>query len=662
MDRRFFGLCFVLGLFLSSCSSREAATVASSSALEGGIADPTTEEDRPLYRRVDAGSPAIVWRGLPADPVVISECRLTIPDKQDVPSQLDGLLLAIGREIKADETVPADRLVVVNQGDQVRRFYRLREDDMIEAGAQLAQLDDRKARDEFAIKDSKVAAGIADLAASEKTRDEAKARYERQLRLRSGTVATSEEELRSAKLNWDRYFFETRSKKEAVKLAELERNQARTVLEQHEVRSAIPGIIKAIHKKRGEAVRAMEPVFQIYDLSRLRAEGLVDLEFRSRLGKGMTAMVEPTRPEGPEQTLVGHLQEVTAVAVSNDTKRPLIVSASEDGNVHVWDRFSRMEARVLTHPGSVRAVACTPPGASAHWCVTACGDGNARIWDLSRNDDKPLRQLTGGHKGAITCLAFSPDGATCATGGEDREVCLWNTSTGELRYRLPAEHRGAVTSVQFTPQAQLVTAGRDHTVRLWDLRQKSASLMTRIDRRSGDVAAPGASPDGRSLLLDQGKVLRILSLPEKRTEGVLENPGEATPFTTFALFSPDGRMILSAGAAEGRLQLWRMPTQTTRAYEVRQFLAKERSTPTCAAFAPDGSFLVTGTRDRQVLIWPLPTRTEVEKPLTARLVLVEQAVESSARQAKVWAEIVNPPDPMLRLLPGTNVTLAIYPQ
>ena len=80
------------------------------------------------------------------------------------------------------------------------------------------------------------------------------------------------------------------------------------------------------------------------------------------------------------------------------------------------------------------------------------------------------------------------------------------------------------------------------------------------------------------------------------------------------------------------------------------------------AFAPDGSFLVTGTKDRQVLVWPLPTRAELEQPLTARLTLVEQAVESSSRQAKVWAEIVNPTDPGLRLLPGTTVTLAIYPQ
>ena len=45
------------------------------------------------------------------------------------------------------------------------------------------------------------------------------------------------------------------------------------------------------------------------------------------------------------------------MAVSNDPKAPLIVSASEDGTVRVWERATRHQRREYRHPYAVRAVA-----------------------------------------------------------------------------------------------------------------------------------------------------------------------------------------------------------------------------------------------------------------------------------------------------------------
>src|SRR5262249_41811692 len=146
-------------------------------------------------------------------------------------------------------------------------------------------------------------------------------------------------------------------------------------------------------------------------------------------------------------------------AVSNDPKNPLVVSASEDGTVRIWGGPPR---RPLWHPAPVRAVACTPVGAAENLCLTGAADGKARLWDLSAEQDQPIRELggkTGGHRGPINCVAFSPDGKTCATGGDDREINVWDVATGNPRYRLPG-HKGAITSLQFTPLNQLVSASR----------------------------------------------------------------------------------------------------------------------------------------------------------------------------------------------------------
>src|SRR5262249_12338625 len=159
--------------------------------------------------------------------------------KQDVPTQREGVLLFIGTEVKPSERVLPDRLITARMGSETKTFRRLKEDDRVEAGQLLAQLDDRMARDEWAIKTAKLTASKADLSAAVKTRDEARNRYDTQVRLLT-TRSAPNEEVNAAKLTWERYIHEAESKREAVNLADVERHQAETALGMHQIRSSIP--------------------------------------------------------------------------------------------------------------------------------------------------------------------------------------------------------------------------------------------------------------------------------------------------------------------------------------------------------------------------------------------------------------------------------------
>ena len=118
-------------------------------------------------------------------------------------------------------------------------------------------------------------------------------------------------------------------------------------------------------------------------------------------------------------------------------------------HVRFWDWTAKQpEVAQLDHHAGVLAVACTGPEGGPQ-------PGPVRRPRRRRPADRP-RPLAAGrprprrgassqappiklserHKGPITCVAFSPDGAFCATGGEDRAIRLWRRQDGKLLYTL----------------------------------------------------------------------------------------------------------------------------------------------------------------------------------------------------------------------------------
>src|SRR5437868_642350 len=73
-----------------------------------------------------------------------------------------------------------------------------------------------------------------------------------------------------------------------------------------------------------------------------------------------------------------------------------------------------------------------------------------------------------GHKNTITCLAYSPDGKTLASGAKDGNVILWDIASGKARATLP-DHKDMVVAVAWTPDSKtLASSSHDGDIWLWD--------------------------------------------------------------------------------------------------------------------------------------------------------------------------------------------------
>jgi WD40 repeat protein/tetratricopeptide (TPR) repeat protein len=237
------------------------------------------------------------------------------------------------------------------------------------------------------------------------------------------------------------------------------------------------------------------------DGTRLLSAGWADNTARLWDARPSTAFLELKEPSG----------SVSRVALSPDGRR--LATGSMDGTTRLWD--ARTGARLYELKGHISGLTGMAFSLDGKRLATAGmgPDTTVRLWDAETG--ALLREFK--HKMVVTSVAVSPDGTRLVTGSGDKTARLWNAETGALLQEFTGL-TGAVTSLAFSPDGALL-AGRSriNPVNADILKTIVWDVKTGKDAPDAPAAGdwftdPARSRDGRWAAVLDSNVVRLVDL------------------------------------------------------------------------------------------------------------------------------------------------------
>jgi len=161
--------------------------------------------------------------------------------------------------------------------------------------------------------------------------------------------------------------------------------------------------------------------------------------------------------------LIGHAKDVLTVAFSPDNRQ--IASGSMDKAVKLWNIQGVCKFTVDQNPHT-DWVSCVRyfQDVKQPIIVSASWDKSIKVWD---NSVMSLMHTFVGHKAQINTLDLAPNTKIIASGSRDGHVNIWNLVEGKHLEDIDAE--SPVNVVLFTTKYYWLVIGTDSGIRVYDL-------------------------------------------------------------------------------------------------------------------------------------------------------------------------------------------------
>jgi WD40 repeat protein len=162
------------------------------------------------------------------------------------------------------------------------------------------------------------------------------------------------------------------------------------------------------------------------------------------------------------RTVLGDVSDVVLIALSANGH--LLATGHEDGTISLWEAqplrlLHRFKGSLESSVMGLAFSSTEPLMAASDWA------GNIVLYNTQKREVPPPPLKA--HSERVTSLAFSPDGRTLASAGDNGGLKLWHVGMRQVALTLKG-HVGRVSGIAFSRDgACMATSGVDGTVRLW---------------------------------------------------------------------------------------------------------------------------------------------------------------------------------------------------